>query len=55
MGCKDETSSWHLIEFPDDSNIGSTVYSRGETHRYTVHLLIDANYANGAAAGAVSN
>ena len=39
VGCKDKTSSWHLIGFPDGSNIGSTVSYRGETHRYTVHLL----------------
>ena len=26
MGCKDKASSWHLIGFPDGSNIGSTVY-----------------------------
>ena len=38
IGCKDKTSSWHLIEFPDGSNIGSTVSCRGETHRYTVYL-----------------
>ena len=25
VGCKDETSSWHLNGFPDGSNIGSTV------------------------------
>ena len=25
MGCKDKTSSWHLIGFSDGSNIGSTV------------------------------
>ena len=25
IGCKDRTSSWHLNEFPNGSNIGSTV------------------------------
>ena len=39
IGHKDRTSSWHLIGFPDGSNIGSTVECRGETHRYTVHLV----------------
>ena len=38
MGCKDKTSSCHLIRFPDDGNIESTVSRRGETHRYTVHF-----------------
>ena len=38
IGCKDKTSSWHLIGFPDGRNIGSTVSCRGETRRYTVHL-----------------
>ena len=33
IGCKDETSSWHLIGSPNESSIGSTVSSRGETHR----------------------
>ena len=37
-GCKYKTSSWHLNRFPDADNIGSTVYCRGEAHRYTVHL-----------------
>ena len=40
MDCKDKTSSWHLIEFYDDSNIiESTVSCRGEAHSYTGHLL----------------
>ena len=38
IGCKYKTASWNLIEFPDGSNIGSTVSRRGETHRDTVHL-----------------
>ena len=40
IGCKDKTSSWRLIGFPHgiNSNIGSTVSCRRETHRYTVHL-----------------
>ena len=25
VGCKDKTFSWHLIGFPDGSNVGSTV------------------------------
>ena len=25
IGCKDKTSSWHLIGFPDGSDIGSKV------------------------------
>ena len=37
IGCKDKVSSWHLIDFPNGSNIGSTVSCRGETQRYTVH------------------
>ena len=39
MGCKYKTSLWHLNGFPDGSNIGSTVYYRGETHRYAVRHL----------------
>ena len=35
VGCKDKFSSWHLIGFPNGSNIGSTVLCRGEAHRYT--------------------
>ena len=35
IGCKDKTSSWHLIGFPNGGDIGSTVSSRGETHPYT--------------------
>ena len=41
IGCKDETSTWHFIGFPDNStnsNIGSTVSCRRKAHRYTVHL-----------------
>ena len=30
IGCQSRTSSWHLIGFPDGSNIGSTVYNVGE-------------------------
>ena len=37
-GCKNKTSSWRLIGFPDGGIIGSTVLCRGETHRYTVRL-----------------
>ena len=33
IGCKDKISSWHLIGFPDGSNIGSTVSCWGETTR----------------------
>ena len=29
ISCKDKTSSWHLIGFPDGNNIGSTVNTRG--------------------------
>ena len=29
-GCKYKTSSWHLNEFPDGNNIGSTEYNVGE-------------------------
>ena len=37
IGCKEKTSSWHLIGFPDDdSNRGYHVGVK--THRYTVHL-----------------
>ena len=30
IGCKEKTSSWHSIGFPDGSNIGSSVYHIGE-------------------------
>ena len=33
-----KTFSWHLNEFSDGSNVGSTGKYRGETHRYAVHL-----------------
>ena len=33
IGCKNKTSSWYLIGFPDDgSNMGSTVSCRGGPH-----------------------
>ena len=32
IGCKDKTSSWYLIGFPDGSNIGSKVSCRRETY-----------------------
>ena len=35
VGCKDKTSSWHLIGFRDGTDIGSAVSCRGETHRRT--------------------
>ena len=38
IGCKDKTSPWHLIGFPNGTIIGSTVSCQGEAHRYTVHL-----------------
>ena len=38
IGCKDKTSSWHLIGLPNSSNVESTVSCQGETHRDTVHL-----------------
>ena len=38
IGCRNKTSSWHLIGLPNGSNIGSTVSYRGETHRDNVHL-----------------
>ena len=37
-GCKYKTSSWHFNGFPYGGNIGSTVWYRGEAHRYTVLL-----------------
>ena len=43
IGCKDKTSSWYLIGFPDGCVIGSTVLCRGETQRYTVHFLLHIN------------
>ena len=46
IGCQYKTSSWHLNGFPYDSNIGSTVYYRGEAHRYTVHLHSDFSLKN---------
>ena len=33
-------TSWHLNRFPDADNIGSTVKCRGETHRYTVVVVV---------------
>ena len=36
VDCKDKTSSWHLIGFPNGGNIESTVSCRGEAHRCTV-------------------
>ena len=36
IGCKDKTSSWHLIGFPNGSNIGSRVQYRAEAHRYVI-------------------
>ena len=41
IGCKDKTSSWHLIGFPDGSNTALTVYHVGE--KLTVILY---NYIN---------
>ena len=39
IGCKDKTSSWDLIGFPNNgSSIGSKVKYRGQDYRYTVHL-----------------
>ena len=36
IGYKDKASTWCLNGFPDGSNVGSTtVYCRGETHRYS--------------------
>ena len=47
-GCKYKTSSWHLNEFPDGNNIGSTEYNVGEklTSCYAVHYysIIDQLY-----------
>ena len=39
-GCRDKTTSWHLIGFPDGSKIGLTVSCRGKTHRYTVCMCV---------------
>ena len=39
IGCEDKASLWDSIAFPDGSNIGSTIACRGETHRYSVHLI----------------
>ena len=38
IGYKYKTSSWHLNGFLDGSNIGSTIYCRGEAHRDTVNF-----------------
>ena len=35
IGCKEKASTWCLNGFPDGSNPGSTVYCRGEAHRYS--------------------
>ena len=34
IGCKDKTPTWHLIGFPDGSNIASTVCSGSDNFRY---------------------
>ena len=38
IGCKYKISSCHLNGLPDGSKNGSTLYYRGETHGYVVHL-----------------
>ena len=40
IGYKHKTSPWHLNEFPDGSNIGSTVQYRAEIHRYAVVVVV---------------
>ena len=37
IGCKDKTSSWHLVGFPKYGNIWSTVSCREEAHSCTVY------------------
>ena len=39
IGCKNKTSSWHLIGFHDGSYIGSTVSCQGETHRINLKSI----------------
>ena len=40
IGCKDKNSSWHLIGFPDGSNIGSSQYNVGEKPTVMVYLVL---------------
>ena len=41
IGCKDKTSSWHLIGFLDGSNIGSTVHHVGEKPTVILYTYIN--------------
>ena len=41
IGCKDKTSSWHLIGFPDGSNIGSTLHHVGEKPTVILYTYIN--------------
>ena len=42
IGCKNKTSSWHLIGLPDGSNIGSTVqYNVGEKPTVILYTYIN--------------
>ena len=40
ISCTDETSSWYLIGFPDDSNVGSTVIMSGRNPPLSTFTLI---------------
>ena len=42
IGCKDKTSSWHLIGFPDGSNIGSIVSCRGCARNILFHVFFSS-------------
>ena len=41
IGCNDKIPSWHLIGFPDGSNIGSTEYNVGEKPTVILYTYIN--------------
>ena len=41
VGCKDKTSSWHLNEFPDGSNILGQQYNIGEKPTFMLYTYIN--------------
>ena len=53
IGCQDKTSSWHLIGFPDGSNVGSmmsgknpSLYHTPSKHRKVTMSLDTAEFFN---------
>ena len=45
IGCSDQASTWYLAGFLDGSNLGSTVYCRGEARRYTVFVCVFSSHS----------